>query len=190
RSTAAILRILRRHHVPATFFNLGTAMAARPWLVRREAREGFVAGNHTWDHPDLAGLSPAAQAAEIDDHRAEQRRIVRYNPCMFRPPYGRYDRATLRLARSRRMAVWLWSVDTEDWKAEGSSSQAWVHRIIALAEREGGALRHPVVLMHNQPAGNPATVRALPAIVAFFRSRHYAFVTLRVARRPVRSRRG
>ena len=46
-----------------------------------------------------------------------------------------------------------------------------MNRIIHLAESEGGVLRHPVVLMHNQPAGNPATVRALPVIIRFFRSR-------------------
>jgi peptidoglycan/xylan/chitin deacetylase (PgdA/CDA1 family) len=47
-----------------------------------------------------------------------------------------------------------------------------------LAEREGGALRHPVVLMHNQPIGNPATVAALPVIIRFFRAHGYRFVKL------------
>jgi peptidoglycan/xylan/chitin deacetylase (PgdA/CDA1 family) len=54
----------------------------------------------------------------------------------------------------------------------------WVNRIIRLAEREGGALRHPVVLMHNQPIGNPATVAALPVIIRFFRAHGYRFVKL------------
>ena len=36
-------------------------------------------------------------------------------------------------------------------------SAYWVNRIIGLAEQEGGVLAHPVVLMHNQPADNPAT---------------------------------
>ena len=48
--------------------------------------------------------------------------------------------------------------------------------IIRLAEQEGRALRHPVVLMHNQPAGNPATVSALPVIIRFFRAHGYRFV--------------
>jgi Predicted xylanase/chitin deacetylase len=47
-----------------------------------------------------------------------------------------------------------------------------------LAERGGRGLRHPVVLMHNQPAGNPATVAALPVIIRFFRSHGYRFVRL------------
>jgi len=178
RSTAAILSILARYRIPATFFNIGQNMAARRSLVRREARAGYALGNHTWNHPDLVGLSPAQQAAEMDRTSAEQRSIVGTKPCVFRPPYGDRDLTTLRLANERRMAVWLWSVDTQDWMARGSGSPYWVNRIIGVAEREGRALRHPVVLMHNQPAGNPATVQALPVIIRFFRSHGYRFVAL------------
>jgi len=49
---------------------------------------------------------------------------------------------------------------------------------LRLAGREGGALRHPIVLMHNQPIGNPATASALPAIIQFFRAHGYRFVAL------------
>ena len=104
--------------------------------------------------------------------------LTRTAPCAFRPPYGNYHSATLRLARHRRMGVWLWSVDTQDWMAEGSGTAYWVHLIIRPAEAGGGALRHQIVLMHNQPTGNPATVSALPAIIWFFRSRGYRFVAL------------
>jgi peptidoglycan/xylan/chitin deacetylase (PgdA/CDA1 family) len=108
----------------------------------------------------------------------ELRRVAGVLPCVFRPPYGDYNSVTLRLAHQRRMGVWLWSVDTQDWMARGSGSAYWVKRIIRLAEHEGGALRHPVVLMHNQPIGNPATVAALPVIIRFFRAHGYRFVKL------------
>ena len=178
KSTAAIIAILARHRVPATFFNIGVNMAARPSLVRAEVNGGYATGNHTWNHPDLDDLTAARQAAELDQASAEQQSITGTVPCAFRPPYGDYNSTTLRLAQQRRMGVWLWSVDTEDWKADGSGSPYWVHRIIRLAEHEGGALRHPIVLMHNQPIGNPATLSALPAIIQFFRAHGYHFVTL------------
>lgn len=178
RSTAAILAILARYRVPATFFNLGQNMAIRPWLVREEARDGYVLGNHTWDHPDMALLPAAMQRAEMDWTSARQRRLIGTVPCVFRPPDGDYSYVTLGLARHRGMSVWLWSADTEDWKADGSGAEYWAQRIIYLAEIEGGRLRHPIVLMHNQPAGNPATVSALPAIILYFRARGYRFVTL------------
>jgi len=178
KSTAAILAILARYRVPATFFNIGVNMASRPSLVRTEVKDGYAMGNHTWNHPDMDLLPAAGQAAEMDRASAEQRSITGTVPCAFRPPYGDYDSTTLRLAQQRRMGVWLWSVDPQDWMADGSGSAYWVHRIIRLAEQEGGALRHPIVIMHNQPIGNPATVSALPTIIQFFRSHGYRFVVL------------
>ena len=177
-STEDILSVLHGQGVTATFFNLGENAAARPQQVRDEARPGYILGNHTWDHPDLTTLSSSAQATEMDQATAEQRSQLGTTPCAFRPPYGSYNSTTLSLAQQRKMKVWLWSVDTEDWKANGSSSSYWVNRIVQLAEDQGGALQHPVVLMHNQPAGNPATVLALPTIIKFFRGHGYTFVDL------------
>ena len=178
RTTAAVLRVLARYRVPATFFNIGVNVAARPVLARKEVRAGYAMGNHTWDHPNLVLLSASRQAAEMGRMSAELRAATGVLPCVFRPPYGDYNSVTLRLAHQRRMGVWLWSVDTQDWMARGSGSAYWVNRIIRLAEQEGGALRHPVVLMHNQPIGNPATVAALPVIIRFFRAHGYHFVKL------------
>jgi peptidoglycan-N-acetylglucosamine deacetylase len=175
-STASILSILAKYGIPATFFNLGQNMAARPALVRQEASAGYVLDNHTWDHATMTG-SASAQAAEMDRATAEQVTLTGIQPCGFRPPGGTYNSTTLSLAQQRRMTFWTWSVDTEDWKANGSSSAYWVNRIITLAEK-GGSLAHPVVLMHNQPAGNPATVRALPAIIQYFGSHGYTFTDL------------
>jgi hypothetical protein len=62
KSTRNILRLLRKYRVPATFFNLGVNAAARPHLLSRELARGYVLGNHTWDHRDLADLSAAGQA--------------------------------------------------------------------------------------------------------------------------------
>jgi peptidoglycan/xylan/chitin deacetylase (PgdA/CDA1 family) len=93
-------------------------------------------------------------------------------------PAGHYNATTLALAQQRAMAVWTWSVDTQDWMADGSGSPYWVQRIMRLAAGEGGQLAHPVVLLHNQPIGNPATVSALPTIIGFFRARGHTFVTL------------
>lgn len=174
-STAAILQILQNAHVPATFFNIGVNETVRPSTVQQEAAASFLLGNHTWDHPQMTTLSAASQASEMDRTTAEQVGLVGRPPCFFRPPYGSYNSTTLSLAQARNMSVWNWSVDTEDWKAEGSGSAYWVNRIISLAEA-GGSQSHPVVLMHNQPTGNPATVAALPTIIGYYRSRGYAFV--------------
>jgi len=176
-STASILSILAQYGVPATFFNLGQNMAARPALVKQEASAGYALGNHTWDHKKLTTLPASAQGTEMDQASAEQVSLTGIQPCAFRPPGGNYNSTTLSLAQQRRMTVWTWSVDTEDWKANGSSSTYWVNRIIGLAEK-GSSLTHPVVLLHNQPAGNPATALALRTIIQYFGSHGYTFTDL------------
>jgi peptidoglycan/xylan/chitin deacetylase (PgdA/CDA1 family) len=177
-TTRQILHVLRGYKVHATFFDTGQNIAANPTVAREQVSDGYAIGDHTWSHPDMTKLSRAAQAAQIDEEAVKQRAVTGTSPCLFRPPYGNYNTNTLQLAKNRRMAVWLWSVDTEDWKAKGSGSPYWVNRIIRLAEHEGIALHHPVILMHNQPTGNRATVLALPAIIKYFRQHHYRFVKL------------
>jgi peptidoglycan/xylan/chitin deacetylase (PgdA/CDA1 family) len=177
RSTGAVIDILRRYRVPATFFNIGQAMATRPYLVQEEVQDGFAMGNHSWNHPHLTTLPALQQGTEISQASAEQRRIAGTVPCAFRPPYGEYDMTTLTLAQQQRLGVWLWSNDTLDWMANGANSPYWVQRIIRLAE-QGSTLSHPILLMHNARAGDPATVAALPTIIEFFRARGYLFVAL------------
>ena len=177
-STAAILGILESYGVRATFFNVGKQEAAWPQEVRAEARAGFLVGNHTWNHKDLVKLSRSNQVAELDRVIAEQEALTGTSPCEFRPPDGDYDATTLSLTRRRHMTVWMWSVDTEDWEAEGSPSAYWVNRIVSLAESEGASLWHPVVLLHNQEIPMPATVAALPVIIRYFKSHGYTFVDL------------
>lgn len=134
-------------------------------------------GNHTWDHPRMPTLSASAQASEMDQAAAEQISLVGVTPCLFRPPYGEYNSTTLNLAQQRNMSVCNWSVDTEDWKAGTSTSSYWVDRIYSRAVA-GGSQTHPVILMHNPPNGIPATVLALPRIIAYYRAHGYQFVDL------------
>jgi peptidoglycan/xylan/chitin deacetylase (PgdA/CDA1 family) len=178
KSTPGIIAVLRKYGVTATFFNIGQNAAAYPSLERQEATMGYLVGNHTWNHPQMNVLSSSAQASQLDQATAEQQSLIGWGPCVFRPPYGSYNSTTLSLARARNMATWTWSVDTEDWKANGSASTSWVNRIISLAESEGGPLPHPVILMHNMPSGTPATVAALPTIISYFRAHGYTFVNL------------
>jgi peptidoglycan/xylan/chitin deacetylase (PgdA/CDA1 family) len=176
-TTPAILSILARYGIPATFFNIGVNASVRPAYVRSELVTGMVIGNHSWDHPQLPTLSASGQASEMDRATAQQSALTAVGSCLFRPPYGEYNATTLSLAQQRRMAVWNWSVDTEDWKAGTSTSSSWVQRVYSRAIA-GGSQAHPVVLMHNPPAGIPATVTALPRIIDYYRAHGYRFVDL------------
>ncbi len=175
-STAAIVAILKAYDVPATFFNIGENEAARPADVVAEADAGFVLGDHTWNHPIMTTVSRIEQASEIEETIATQVSLIGLPPCVFRPPYGDYNATTLALTSANHLAVWMWSVDPQDWEADGSSSSYWVNRIISTAESEAGALDNPVIVFHNQTAGNPATVEALPTVITWLKDQGYTFV--------------
>ena len=176
-STAEIMRILQDEGVTATFFVIGVNATVRPELVQAEAEQRFLLGNHTWSHPDMTRLSASEQATEMQNTTDELISLVGSAPCFFRPPYGAANSTTLTLAQARDMAVYNWSVDTEDWKADGSADPAWVDRIITRAQA-GASQTAPIVLMHDQPDAVPATVAALRPIIDFYRERGYVFVDL------------
>ena len=56
-NTEAILDALKKHHVPATFFVVGTYIKNNPELIRRMKKEGHTVGNHTYHHPDMSQIS-------------------------------------------------------------------------------------------------------------------------------------
>jgi peptidoglycan-N-acetylglucosamine deacetylase len=65
-TTAAVLDALRRECVRATFFLVGRNAAAHPELAKRELAEGHTVAHHSFRHPLLNRMSPAAAEAEID----------------------------------------------------------------------------------------------------------------------------
>ena len=59
-NTAQVLTILQRYAVKATFFVVGYLVADYPKLVQKEYQQGDAVENHSWTHPELLKLSPAA----------------------------------------------------------------------------------------------------------------------------------
>jgi peptidoglycan-N-acetylglucosamine deacetylase len=169
--TAEVLRFLARHHIHATFFELGIQAVQFPDLVRRTLADGHVIGDHTYDHKPITSLGPDEQRSELERTRkAISRATGGYRPCLFRPPQGVIDGAAAARARSLGMLSILWSVDPRDWMTPGTD--AIVERVLA-GVRPGG-----IVLLHDAGGPRDETIAALPRIVAALRARHYAFVTV------------
>jgi len=81
--TAQIVRVLRRAHAQATFFDIGSRLTFWPRAARMSARVGEI-GNHTWSHPHLPGLSAAAAREELVWTQRAIRRTVGLTPRVFR----------------------------------------------------------------------------------------------------------
>lgn len=168
--TPLILRILKRTHTPATFFEVGEELRYFSASTAEIVRLGDPVGDHTWSHPDMTRLSRRRQRLQILHEAAVTGDQGAPFPQMYRPPYGRWDETTLRLLRASHMLMVLWSVDTDDWERPGS------RRIVrnALAGAAPGA----IILMHDGGGNRSETVRALPRIIRDLRRRGYRLVTV------------
>jgi peptidoglycan/xylan/chitin deacetylase (PgdA/CDA1 family) len=165
-TTPTLLDRLAAAGAPATFFVLGPNADARPDLLRRMVAEGHELGNHTWTHRVLTALTP-------DDVRDD---VVRTNleitgaggtPALLRPPFGVTDARVNEVADGFGMQVALWNVDPQDWK---TTDPAVITQHVLGAARRGA-----IVLLHDT---SPATVDAVPGIVAGLRAKGFVPVTL------------
>lgn len=172
-----ILRTLERNHVHASFGMTGRWATTNPDLVRRMARDGDTFINHTYDHRSFTGLSDRAgglnTAQRISEiTRTEQvvhRLTARSTKPYFRPPFGDYDSAALKLAaRLGYTDVIMWTVDSLGW--ERVSTTAIIQRCSRLV------FPGAIVLMHVGSQSNDA--QALQTLITLWKHKRYHFVTI------------
>ena len=176
-----VLAILRREHVPATFFLSGQFVKTYPALARAIGRSHLVA-NHTESHLDLRRLPSAAVAREIEAGERALRLATGRDPrpC-FRFPYGARDARTLRITRELGYVSVRWTVDTWGWM--GTSMQT-VHG--AVSKVMNHLVPGEIVMMHLGSARDGSTIdsKALAPVIRQIRARGYRFVTLAGVRPP------
>lgn len=177
--TPKILAVLRREHVPATFFLVGAHVASNPSLVRAELAAGDEVGSHTYTHVNLASASWRLPL-ELTLTQNALAGAAGIRTRLLRPPYssvpGALTRADwLAYGRAARFGylVVLTSRDTKDWARPG------VSRIVANAMPRGN--RGAIIMMHDSGGNRRETVRALPLIIERLRARGYRFATVTAA---------
>ena len=167
--TPAFVTMLEHSHAQATFFMIGEQVSAiyRRALLR-ELRNGDVLGDHTFTHPDL--LVSTGVRAQLQETIAAIRGLTGYTPCVFRPPYGAYDRSVVLSARSLGLATVLWNVDPADYTQPGVRT---IERRVLAQVRPGS-----IVISHDGGGHRAQTLAAYPAIIAALRARGYRIVTI------------
>ena len=158
---------LRKHHVPATFFVVGRNIARfAPGLLPQEARLDAV-GDHTFTHPFLPALAPAAVADELG--RTQQAIVAATGSpvVLFRPPYGGRTPAIDAQAKRLGMLEIVWNVDSRD--SEGANYAQIAANVIA------GLRPGAIILMHENRG---QTIRAMLQIFPALARKHVQPVTL------------
>ncbi len=178
-TTPQVLDTLYRYNIKATFFVVGSSVRENPELVRRIVAEGHTLGNHTYTHTNMSELSPQQMRQELQRTKEAVDEALGYHYPMdlMRPPYGDpyFDRSSMLPAfkgvvREERLFVILWTLDTQDYLADGSP--AMVVRNVISADRRVRPRADRVVLLHDN---HRQTARALPEIIDYYQASSLRF---------------
>ncbi|GEM_PF-384190 len=188
RWTPDVLDILREEHVPATFFVLGQAAEARADIVHRMVEEGHAIGNHTYNHKyEELYTSFAGFWEQVERTDRILTRLTGQSIRLLRAPGGTYtnfDAFYFYYLERAGYMVHDWTVDSGDSKRIGVPAEEIVRNV------KQAKLTHEVNVLLHDSAGHEATVKALPAIIRYYKEQGYRFAVLSERVKPVSFRIG
>ncbi|HEU4946805.1 MAG TPA: bifunctional polysaccharide deacetylase/glycosyltransferase family 2 protein [Kribbella sp.] len=178
--TPKVLDLLRAQHVKATFFVVGTQVAAHPELTRRILAEGHQLGLHTFTHANLSTAPSWRRSLELRQSQLILAGAAGVSTALLRPPYssepsavGDADWAAIKQARELGYLTVLTTQDSEDWRRPGTS------KVIANATPRGKAGQ--VLLMHDAGGDRTQTLAALKKLIPTMKARGFRFATVSAA---------
>ncbi len=168
RSTPAFLDALATLDVRATFFVLGSMLAAAPDVGRRLVDAGHEVAVHGATHRNHLLLGPRRTYEEIARAADLVGTVTGVRPRWFRPPYGVLTSAAAVSAHRLGLRPVLWTAWGRDWEAQASAQSVLTH--VATTLRAGG-----VVLLHDSdctsaPGSWRSALAALPALAEIVHS--------------------
>ncbi|MDI7250020.1 MAG: polysaccharide deacetylase family protein [Bacillota bacterium] len=107
-NAAAILDVLARRGVTATFFLIGDRVGSGRDQVRAMVAAGHQIGNHSYGHRPLAGHSLADVEKDLGAAQAAIKAASGQVPRYFRPPGGVMDRTVASAAARQGLTTVLW----------------------------------------------------------------------------------
>jgi cellulose synthase/poly-beta-1,6-N-acetylglucosamine synthase-like glycosyltransferase/peptidoglycan/xylan/chitin deacetylase (PgdA/CDA1 family) len=177
--TPKVLAVLEAYHARATFFVVGENILRAPAVFRQVIASGNVVGNHTFSHPALQHLAPAAARSQLVTTNHIIAAVGHYQTRLFRTPYG--DNSSLRagtdvyatlVSQQLGFTEVGFTADTSDYEYPPSS-------VIPLPAFGGPGLPGQVIVMHDTGGkDDAATVRLLERILAKAEALGYRFTTI------------
>ena len=168
--TKAILDILDRYGVRATFFMVGVNIENYPEAAKAVISAGHEVGNHTYSHAKIGKMTELEVSRELDACESLLVDILGYEPHLFRPPQGALSDAIEGCSFEHDYRLILWSLDTRDWEIKDAERIA----SCVLSNVKGG----DIVLMHDYIGTHSRTAQALEKLLPVLLFRGYEFVTV------------
>lgn len=106
-----LLAMLAARQAHATFFVIGSELAAHPEIASRLLRAGHELGNHTWTHARLDSLPVDSMRIELARTDSLLRALGVRGRILVRPPYGALSEAAVAELKRHHRVVALFDVD-------------------------------------------------------------------------------
>lgn len=184
--TAEVLDILKQSDIKGTFFVLGKQVTQHPKLMKRIADEGHAVGNHTYNHNYKQLYSSFKEFwSQIRQTGQAIKDVIGYEPALVRAPGGTYlnfNKQYFDLMKQAGYVVFDWNVDSGDSKRVGVPAKE------ILATIKQSSLADKVIVLMHDSAGHGETVKALPDIIKYYKSKGYTFDVLTADQEPVQFR--
>lgn len=185
--TPAVLDILDREQVRATFFVTGSGLEKHGELVVRMAVEGHGLGNHTYSH-DYARLYRSEDAFMEDVRRLDHAlvQLTGRSTDVLRFPGGSNTRMGRKKGEAWLMPRLVKRVQQEgyqyfDWNVSSTDAAQAVQpaeEIVGAVMSAAAKKRSIIVLMHDA-GGKTTTVEALPRVIRGLKELGFRFDILR-----------
>jgi peptidoglycan/xylan/chitin deacetylase (PgdA/CDA1 family) len=185
-ATEAILGLLSKHDIPASFFLIGAKADKHPELTALiKAHPKALIGSHSWSHPNFHHIDADRQKSELEKSDAELAAFEA--PKLFRYPYGNASCASNAELQQLGYRIVGWHVDSCDWAFDKTGSvdphEAKIcgvekahrehfvdHVVAAVKARKGG-----IVLMHEI---HPHTLAQLETLIERLQAEGFHFAPL------------
>ncbi len=179
--TPALLDLLKKENIKATFFWQGSQIEKYPDIARRAYAEGHTLANHSYNHPRLIPLENgnAWWTQQIEKTQTVYQKVLGIQPSMMRPPYGFLSDSQVQFLQQKNMAAILWSVDSADWfhTYKNSNNDNAAAKITSVIQE----YIHPeaIVLMHDSGGrGRKPTIMAVTQLIPELKKQGYSFTTV------------
>ncbi len=172
----SILRTLDEVKTKAHFFEVGLRIKKSPETTKLIAAQGHSIGNHSWDHADMQKLTFQDAFDQIKKTHQLLFSVLGSADPFFRYPYGNRTAQIDQLLAEKRMASFLWNIDSNDWRKinkDGSlrTNLQVVNDTMNQLDRRGRG----IILMHDI---HQRTAELLPELLKRLYVKGYTVVML------------
>lgn len=168
--TFAILDLLERYNIKATFFVIGNRAEQYPALVQKIWQAGHQVGNHTWSHSIMMFKSASFMRNEIEKTDNLLRSLGYEDEIFFRPPCGMQLLTLTHLLRKMNKKDVIFDAVGWDWISPGID-QIFNNVVTAVAPGS-------IILLHDGVGNQQETVVAAEKIIKHLQEQGYRFVTV------------